>query len=518
MNSYYLPLSVKVDQFFAESLQASQEVAELADFCGRLQMAQRQLKAPMRVAIVGLIKAGKSTLMNAILGDYVVFTDTTEATFNVNKFTYSEQKSLVVYYKEEGRSPEPKPFEALKDLTARDEENWDYLSSIKYVEVFYPNPILKKFSLIDTPGLESSYDKDSVNTQDYLVTDDSDSARNQKYWRIHGAELARMTQSEAQGADAVIYLFSKNVHQSDRDFLQKFAGSEGATISPLNAIGSITQIDKFFLDVGRGKSLVAVAQEVAEALPIAAQTLFYQIQPISGFLAWGAQNITDREWQILEAVAQIPESKISELLFDYDSFVKPDKKLTVSVADRILIRDRLDLYGISLVYDALNEGLNDRVAIVDRLYQASGVQALVELITSHFGNRAEIIKLSAVFRQLEDYAMNYPKKLYGQPEYVLSRIIDRLRAIASEENSFKEIRILQDYYAEKLQDFTTTEMSELLQITGEEGSACYAKLGLLPGASLEEMLLVATAKMNYWQSMSQRSSAKSRLYLSAADR
>jgi GTPase SAR1 family protein len=507
---YYLPLKVKIEQFFDSSLSTCQLLPELAGFCQHLQLAQQQLEAPMRVAIVGIAKAGKSTFMNAILGEYVVFTDTEEATFNVSKFTYAAQKSLLIHYKEPGRQPEAKPFEDLKQLTVRDKERWDYLSSIKYVEIFYPNPILKLFSLIDTPGLESAFGTDSDNTQEFMST-------NQQYLSIYGAELAMATQLEAQQADAVIYLFDRSLAQVDQDFLQKFSGEDLATISPLNAIGGLTQIDKLFLDIDKNESLMATAQEVVKELPSIAQSLFYQIQPISGFLAWGAQSITDREWDILAELAKIPQPKMNDLLFSYDSFIKPDKKVDISIEDRKIIRDRLNLYGISLVYKSLNQGVTDRSKIVNLLLKESGVDDLIAVIKSHFGNRAHIVKLNAVFNQLQDHAEKSRRELYGEPERALAQILRSLQKIASQENSFKELQVLHDYYDHKLDDFSIAEAQELLCITGEHGNSCCAKLALTPAATTAEMLLKATAGMNKWRSKSQQSSGKNRIYLSAAN-
>jgi hypothetical protein len=42
-------------------------------------------------------------------------------------------------------------------------EHLNYLRSIKHIAVSYPNPILQTFSLVDTPGLASSYADDSQN-------------------------------------------------------------------------------------------------------------------------------------------------------------------------------------------------------------------------------------------------------------------------------------------------------------------------------------------------------------------
>ena len=172
-------LQQRAEQLFQFYLGSTQNRPALVNLYQKLKHCREQLRQPMRVAVVGLIKAGKSTMMNALLGEKLVATGTTEATFNVNWLKYGEQKSLMVHYKD-GRSPESKSFEELESLTLRADANRDYLLSIKHIEVFYPNPILQTLNLIDTPGLASYYQDDSANTRDFL--------------KLHGKELTQITQ------------------------------------------------------------------------------------------------------------------------------------------------------------------------------------------------------------------------------------------------------------------------------------------------------------------------------------
>src|SRR5262249_14125619 len=111
-------LRERVDKLFRSALDRTAEWTELAGLQHDLRQAYDRLQQPMRVAIVGLIKAGKSTMMNALLGEAVVATGTVEATFNVNWLKFGERPVLTVYFKD-GRPPEPKSFEELDALTLR---------------------------------------------------------------------------------------------------------------------------------------------------------------------------------------------------------------------------------------------------------------------------------------------------------------------------------------------------------------------------------------------------------------
>src|SRR5689334_6616851 len=159
-------LPERVEALFVSALERTADRPALAATHRALRRARRRLQSPMRVAIVGLIKAGKSTLMNAMLGEAVVATDAVEATFNVNWLCWGEQTGLVVHYKD-NRPPQPKGFDELAALTLRPEEHSEELLSIRYIEVRHPAPVLQTLNLIDTPGLASSFEEDAKNTLDF---------------------------------------------------------------------------------------------------------------------------------------------------------------------------------------------------------------------------------------------------------------------------------------------------------------------------------------------------------------
>ena len=51
---------------------------------------ERRLHEPLRLAIAGMVKAGKSTLLNAMLGEQIAPTDAGECTRVVTWYRYSD--------------------------------------------------------------------------------------------------------------------------------------------------------------------------------------------------------------------------------------------------------------------------------------------------------------------------------------------------------------------------------------------------------------------------------------------
>lgn len=220
----------RAEEIFESAIKLTADSFELAGLHQEIQQCYQRLHEPMRVAVMGKIKAGKSSLMNALLGESVVVTGVEELTFNVNWFKYGEIPSLVVHFKSD-RPPETKTLEELELLTRRREENQAFLVEIEYIEVLYPNPILKTFNLIDTPGLDSAFSEDSRNTLNFL--------------QLSPEDLTKVTQKEALKADAILYLFSQSIATSDQGVLEEFIGEKLENSTPINSIGVLTKVDNY---------------------------------------------------------------------------------------------------------------------------------------------------------------------------------------------------------------------------------------------------------------------------------
>lgn len=481
----FIPLEKEVDRLFEKSLSQTANQSALTDFHHLLEQCHQRLHQPMRVAIVGVIKAGKSTLMNALLQEKMVATGKVEATFNVNWLKYGEKPALKVYFKDK-RPPESKSFSELEALTLRPEEHKHYLLSIKYIEVSCPNPILKTFQIIDTPGLKSFYEEDSKNTQDFL--------------QLHGEELTNVTQQEAANADAVLYLFSQSIGKGDAEILQAFQGPLAGNATPINAIGVLTKVDVYATDPNISDPMTA-GWRVTNGLLEKAQVrrLFYTVYPICGLLAEGCQTLSDQHLDILTRLAQIPEKRF-KWLSGYTSKFTDQYELDdfpVSQEDRKAIEKQLGLYGVIQAYYLINSRVNSREQLAEELLQKTGVPELRQLILSHFGHRSFLIKLGKVLQDISVTYFQLRQHLQGQTLTILEEISGQFDALQSKQHAFEELDVLRSYYEGKL-NFDDQEKEQLLQITGEYGISCGDRLGLTERATIDEMIPVAIERMHYW--------------------
>ncbi|MBD1944370.1 dynamin family protein [Coleofasciculus sp. FACHB-712] len=478
-------LQAKVDQIFNEVFKQVTDQPDLENFHHLLQQCHQQLHQPMRVAIVGLIKAGKSTLMNALLEEAIVSMGAVEATFNVNWLKYGNRPSLMVYFKDTS-APEKKSFEELAELTLRADKYHDYLLSIKYIEVSYPNDILKMFSLIDTPGLQSFYEDDSQNTRNFL--------------QLHGRELTEITQVEAANADAVLYLFSRSLGTEDKSIIEEFQGQRMGQTNPINAIGVLTKVD-FYASDPKVTDPLATGNQIAQRLANHPQVrrLLYTVKPVCGLLALGAKTLKPEEFVTLTALAQLPEDRFKRLIRNVTRFCEKEyDDIPISPSKRKQVLERLGQYGIDLSYSLLRSGITEPEELATRLVEYSGLDALCNLILSHFGRRAFLIKLGTSLRQISAAYFQERRRLQGTAQEILKEVVGKFEALQAEEHAFQELNILRSFYEGKL-DFDEDESRQLLEVTGEYGISCGERLGLGERATVAEMLLEAEKRIHYWQ-------------------
>ena len=114
--------------------------------------------------IMGDLKRGKSTLLNALIGEMLLPSDVNPCTALLTILRYGPEKRVILHYKDQ-REPETISIENFqqryvisptesKRLADQDQEAFP---DISHVVVEYPLPLLQQgIELIDTPGLNDT--------------------------------------------------------------------------------------------------------------------------------------------------------------------------------------------------------------------------------------------------------------------------------------------------------------------------------------------------------------------------
>lgn len=170
------------------------------------------------VAIVGEFKRGKSTLINALLGQEVLPADVLPATATLNRVTYSETPYVMVEYKDGGS--ERVDINKLADyVTKLSYESELKAETVKQATVYYDTSFCKNnVDIIDTPGLN----------------DDE--------------QMTNVTLSILPEIDAAVFVISANspFSQFEKEFLEKkmLSSDMGRIIFAVNCFGTFSKEDE----------------------------------------------------------------------------------------------------------------------------------------------------------------------------------------------------------------------------------------------------------------------------------
>ena len=148
-------------------------LAELAHACDsdRVEeqaknLAERLIEGRFYVACIGQFKRGKSTLLNALVGDSILPTGVVPITTVPTVLRYGEKRSARVRY-QGGAWTDLAPEELMQYVS--EEHNPENAKSVAAVEVFVPSPLLADgMCLVDTPGLGSIFAGNTAATQAFV--------------------------------------------------------------------------------------------------------------------------------------------------------------------------------------------------------------------------------------------------------------------------------------------------------------------------------------------------------------
>ncbi len=130
------------------------------------ELARRIEQNRFHLVVVGQFKRGKTSFLNALLGDSILPVAVLPLTSVVTILRYGDSASAMVFF-ESGVHSEV-PIERLPEFVT-EKENPKNRKGVARAEVFYPSEYLKGgVTLIDTPGIASVYAHNTQATYDFV--------------------------------------------------------------------------------------------------------------------------------------------------------------------------------------------------------------------------------------------------------------------------------------------------------------------------------------------------------------
>jgi hypothetical protein len=423
----------------------------------------RRLDEPLRVAVAGKVKAGKSTLLNALVGEQVAPTDAGECTRVVTWYRDGHSPRIMMHPREGAPISLPvsrRDGALVIDMGGTPADRLDRLV------VDWPSQRLRVATLIDTPGIASTSAETSQRTVAFLDPDDD-------------------TPTEA---DAVVYLM-RHLHAADAEFLESFRDRGVARATAVNTVAVISRAD----EIGGGRvdamfSARGIAQRY-RADPTM-RGLCQNVVAVAGLLAQTGRTLRQSEFGALAELSRIPKGDLEIQLLSVDRFLRIAKKdAGPTAATRHQLLQRFGLFGIRLATTLIRQGAATPATLAGELVGRSGLSELERVLQTQFTERRDLLKARSALLAVDSVLRP------GHRDGPLVREIERILAGAHE---LTELRLLSALRSGTvgLPKNTAAEAERLL---GDAGAAAAVRLGLPVDVSPADLELEAFAALERWQ-------------------
>jgi hypothetical protein len=450
-----------------------------------LDEALRRAGEPLRVAIAGRVKAGKSTLLNALVGDELAATDAGECTRIVTWFRNAHTYRVEMH----GRDGDVRQLAFRRRDGVLEIELGDTpVEQVDRLVVWWPSARLEDVTLIDTPGIGSITTDMAARTYEFLVGDGED---------------------EPGAADAVLYLL-RHLHGTDVRFLEAFHDDEMVNGTPVNAIGVLARSDEIG---GCRLDAMDTAHRVARRYRSDPRIrhLCRVVIPVAGLLAQAGATLREEEFRQLASIAADRRHDLVEVVLTADRFVSSGIDLEVPAAARRRLLDRLGLFGVRLSLDLLRRGtVTSSPELAAALIDNSGIAELRRALHTQLMGRSQALKARSSLAALGAALQSSRWPDAGRWQM-------RVERIQSGAHEIVEIQLLTDLWLGDLTVRDEAQAAEMERLLGGDGTTATARLGLPGDAPLGEQRAAALAARERWMHVAEHPLSSARLRSAARE-
>ena len=358
-----------------------------------LKTLQNELSTPCVLAVAGIVKAGKSSLINSLLGVDLAMTGCTETTATINVFKagkpISQDTPVLCQWLDGTKEWKPKSF--LDSLQGTDEATLEIASKIDKL-IFYVEAnnkekfLLEDITIVDTPGI-------CANVGD---TGDAHQIQTDTYFKLrnrHQEDTKSLAKSDS--ADAVIYLFSNVSEEEDASFLSSLHDN-GKGLSALNAIGVLSKIDQNYSPVDSiSKTAKAYEQELFTIIPTSAAIYKYLPSKEQAIrLQQKLRNAFPTNEDFNNSISVGEEGFLDEDGFDCLLSPIERKEILNEFAKSDFVWSAFKKIAFELFYN------DDVEETLQKMADFSGIDRLRKLIDEHFFKRSHLLRCNKVLSNL----------------------------------------------------------------------------------------------------------------------
>jgi dynamin family protein len=429
---------------------------------GRLE----RLDQPLRIAVSGRVKSGKSTLINALIGAELAPTDAEERTQVSTFYQYGPEPKILVHTPH--GTVQNVPVTTLDAGTIRDLQHWRP-DEVARLVIESPTPGLQAITLIETPGVASG--------------------------AVHETGRSALAQILSE-ADAVLYL-TRYPRQTDLQFLQSVNELQTARCVPINTIVAFSRAD----ETGSGGSeALDAAARIAERYrndPTLRAFAQYLI-PVIGLLGQAVATMTDEDFAALSNLARLPQNGQDALLLSADRFINSQLESTPGpVRQRLL--ERFGHFGVERAVTLIRSGVTEPKSLRSALLDESGLNLLQETVHKQFVERQDALRARSALLAVDMVLRANP----GPPDAQAGRqqLLGEFERLLANAHEWNELRLLSALDSGQIR-FARPLQSEAKRLLGAFGDAPYARLGREEATLAVDLADEAAAALTRWREQS----------------
>ena len=301
--------SVSLPQFLRRAAALFETLPETRQDAPTLRQIAASTNQPFKLAVVGRMKTGKSTLINGLIGRSLAVTDVEEATATINWLCYGtglQTFQLIVDWKC-GRT-ECLPLERIKDWVGKSPEVMERVGKTAFLRLFSESDRLLEMEILDTPGTGSAVETHETTALAFLNPD-----------------VIAQSFSEGGKADAILYVVSPVGRESDIENLEIFRGERLQNSGPYNSVCVVHKWDAL-------EAVDPAAEAALKAARLRDQfsDMVADVIPVSGPIALAARSASDDSFsRLLELTAIYGTPELENLLKNSDRWDRDDERSSV---------------------------------------------------------------------------------------------------------------------------------------------------------------------------------------------
>jgi hypothetical protein len=458
-------LATRVHDLLSETIRVYQDSSSAQEW---LHDHLARLTGPLRLAVAGPPGAGKSTLVNALVGESVAPVESDHGTGFLTWYLdgAAPRAQVCPWYGASYELPLHRGAHGLRLAgpfgqhvgAAGDADD------IHHVQVEWPSRSLRHTHLLDTPGLPPS------------------DAGWEAEWGIW------------QDADAVLFL-SRTLAPGDLRRLPPARGGWAAATLPLQVVVVLARADE--TGGGRVDALLAAKQLARRRrrepdLAVACQDAV----AVSGLIGYAARTLRQDEFDALAVLAGQPRTALEPHLLSVDRFRAADHSVPLDQEWRERLLEKLGLTGVRLATTLVRSGSGDPSALAEALLRHSGLAELQATVQDLFSTRRAVLKARTALLAVEQLAHHEPG---AQSAYLLSRV----EQLVSAAHEFRELRLLAALRARRA-GLPVEMAAEARRLAGGTGASVFERLGMPVDAPPDQLWSQAASAIRRWRQQAQQ--------------